>query len=138
MTYPTVLSVVAIEAFVALPLFAAVRVGMPRLARPLVAGAGVSGAWGAWILVVVLRGPAWMMALTLSVIALSSVSMAIAIHIATREEEEHRGPGWGDPPSPDPDAPVGGGGDGEPLWWPDFARHLAAYTAEREHEPVEC
>jgi hypothetical protein len=140
MTYPIVLCVVAVEAFVLLLLWIALRVSMARLFRPLVACSGLSGAWGAWVLVVVLRGPASMIALTVAVFALGSVATAIAIHLATRDEGEHHDGGPGGAPRSGPEAPGGGGGDGEPLWWPEFERQLAAYTARRERQrrAVKC
>jgi hypothetical protein len=133
MTYPIVLSVVAAEALALLLLCIALRVSMPRLARPLVACCGLSGAWGAWVLAV-LRGSASMIALTSVVFAVGSVATAIAIHFATCDAEEHEDGGAGRALRPDPEAPRGGGGDDEPLWWPEFERQLTAYSAERERE----
>lgn len=137
MSYPIVLCVMAAEALNLVLLWIALRARMPRIARPLVACAGLSGAWGAWVLAIVVHGPVWMMALTVSVFALSSVAMGIAIHLATYEDEDRHDGGAGGVPSPRPDAPQGGG-DNEPLWWPEFERQMAAYAArrERERQPV--
>lgn len=139
MSYPIVLCVVAVEALNLVLLWIALRVRMSRVARPLVACSGLSGAWGAWVLVIVVHGPVWMMALTVSVFALSSVAMGVAIHLATYEEEDRHDGGAGGAPSLSPEAPDGGGDD-EPLWWPEFERQLAAYAArlDRERQPVDC
>jgi hypothetical protein len=96
------------------------------------------GRLGAWVLVIVVHGPAWMMALTVSVFVLSSLAMGVAIYLATYEEEHHEG-GAGGAPSLSPEAPDGGGGD-EPQWWPEFERQVAAYAAlrDRERQPVDC
>jgi hypothetical protein len=113
-------------------------VRISRVARPLVACSGLSGAWGAWLLVIVVHGPGWMMVLPVSVFALSSVAMGVAIHLATYEEEDRHDGGAGGTPSLSPDA-QDGGGDDEPLWWPEFERRLAAYAArrDRERQPVD-
>ena len=139
MSYPIVLCVVAVEALNVVLLWIALRVRISRVARPLVACCGLSGAWGAWVLVIVVHAPVWMMAPTVSVFALSSVAMGVAIHLATCEEEDRHDGGAGGAPDPSPEAP-GGGGDGEPLWWPEFERQLAAYAArcDRERQPVDC
>jgi hypothetical protein len=139
MSYPIVLCVVAVEALNLVVLWVALRVSMSRVARPLVACLGLSGAWGAWILVIVVHGPLWMMALTGSVFGLSSVAMGFAIHLATYEEEDRHDGGGGGAPSLNPEAP-GGGGDDEPPWWPEFERQVAAYAArrDRERQPVDC
>jgi hypothetical protein len=141
MSYPIVLCVMAVEALNLALLWFALRVSISRVARPLVACAGLSGAWGAWILVIVVHGPMWMMALTGSVFALSSVAMGVALHIATREEQDQDdgGEGGGGVPSLGPEGP-GDGGNDEPLWWPEFERQLAVYAArrDREHQPVDC
>jgi hypothetical protein len=81
----------------------------------------------------------WMMAFTVSVFAVSSVAMAVSIYLATYEEEERHDGGAGGAPSPGPEPPDGGG-DGEPTWWPEFERQLAAYAArrDRERQPVDC
>jgi hypothetical protein len=132
MSYPIVLCVLAVEALNLALLWAARRLSIPRVVRPLVAGSGVSGAWGAWILTLVLRGPPSMLALTGAILALSSVAMGIAIHVATVEEEDGRDGGGGEPiasaegPSP--------GGGGEPVWWPEFQRQLADYAARQDRE----
>jgi hypothetical protein len=138
-SFPIVLCVVAVEALNLALLWIALRARMSRVARPLVACCGLSGAWGAWVLVVVLHAPAWMMALTVSVFALSSVATGVAIHLATKEEEDHDDGGAGPAPSLGPEAPDGGGGDG-PAWWPEFERQMAAYAArrDRERQPVDC
>jgi hypothetical protein len=133
MTYPIVLCVVAAEALALLLLWTALRVSMWRLARPLVACCGLSSAWGAWVLAV-LRGPASMIALTSAVFAIGSVVTAITIHLATCDTEDHDDGGTGGAPRSRPEAPDGGGGDGEPLWWPEFERELAAYAAQRERQ----
>ena len=136
MSYPTVLFVVAVEALNLVLLWIALRVRIPRVARPLVACCGLSGAWGAWILVIVAHGPAWMMALTVLVFAVSSVAMAVAIYLATYEEETRPDGGAGGAdgaPTVSPEAPDGGGAD-EPLWWPEFERQMAAYAARRDRE----
>ena len=137
MSYPIILCVVAVEALNLALLWIALRARIRRVARPLVACCGMSGAFGAWVLVIVLHGPVPMMALTVSVFALSSVAMGVAIHLATCEEEDHHDGGAGGAPSLSPEAP-GGGGDDEPLWWPEFERQMAAYAArrDREHQPV--
>jgi hypothetical protein len=139
MSYSIVLCVVAVEALNLVLLSIALRARISRVARPLVACCGLSGAWGAWVLIVVVHGPAWMMALTLSVFGLSSAALGIAIHLATYEEEDRRDGGAGGAPGLGPEAPDGGGGD-EPLWWPEFERQLAAYAArpDRERLPVDC
>jgi hypothetical protein len=133
MSYPIVFCVVAVEALNLVLLWIALRVRMSRVARPLVACSGLSGAWGAWVLVIVVHGPVWMMALTVSVFALSSVAMGVAIHLATYEEEDRHDGGAGGAPSLSPEAPDGGGDD-EPLWWPEFERQLAAYATRRDRE----
>jgi hypothetical protein len=139
MSYPIVLCVMAVEAVNVLLLWIGLRVSISRVARPLVVFCALSGAWGAWILVIVVHGPVWMMAVTGSVFALSSVAMAVAIHLATCEEEDRHDGGAGGAPSLSPQAPDGGGDD-EPLWWPEFERQLAAYAArrDRERQPVDC
>jgi len=139
MGYPTILCVVAVEALNVMLLWIALRVRISRVVRPLVACCGLSGAFGAWALVIVAHGPVWMMALTALVFALSSVAMGVAIYLATYEEEESDGGGAGGAPVLRPEAPDGGG-DGELLWWPEFERQLAAYAAQldREREPVDC
>jgi hypothetical protein len=139
MSYPIVLCCMAVEALNLVLLWIALRVGMSRVARPLVACCGLSGAWGAWVLVIVVHGPVWMMALTVSVFALSSVAMGAAIHLATCEEEDRHDGGAGGAPSLSPEAPDGGGDD-EPLWWPEFERQLTAFAARRDREgqPVDC
>jgi len=125
-----VLVVVAVEALNLALLWLALRLRISQVIRPLVAGAGLSGAWGAWVLVLVLHEPASMVALAASVFALSSVTMAIAIHLATVEEEDRQDGGGGVTPTVDHDG-SGGGGDEEPPWWPEFQRQLAAYAAQR-------
>jgi hypothetical protein len=139
MSYPIVLCIVAVEALNLVLLWIALRARISRVARPLVACSGLSGAWGAWVLVIVVHGPAWMVALTVSVFALSSVAMGVAIHLATYEEEDRDDGGAGGAPSLSPEAPEGGGDD-EPLWWPEFERQVAAYAArrDRERQPVDC
>lgn len=137
MTFPIVACVVATEALALFLLWVALRVSMPRLARPFVASAGLSLAWGAWVLIVVLHGPASMFALTLSAFAIASVATAISIHLATRDEEKRDGGDLGGGPDPLPEAPQGGG-NGEPPWWPEFERQVADYAAERERQPVNC
>lgn len=139
MSYPIVLCVVAVEALDLVLLWIALRGNISRVARPLVACCGLSGAWGAWVLVVVVHGPALMVALTISVFALSSVAMGIAIHLATSEEEDDQDGGAGEAPGLSPRAPDGGGDD-EPPWWPEFERQMAAYAAARrarERQPVD-
>jgi hypothetical protein len=133
MSYPIVLCVVAVEALNLVLLWVALRVNISRVARPLVACAGLSGAWGAWVLVIVLHWPLWMSALAGSVFALSSVAMGVAIHLATCEEEDRHDGGAGGAPCLNPEAPGGGGGD-EPVWWPDFEQQFAAYVARRDRE----
>ncbi len=137
MSYPLVLCVVAVEALNLVLLKIALRVKMSRVARPLVACSGLSGAWGTWVLVIVVHGPMWMMALTGSVFALSAVAMGIAIHLATCEEDDRNDGGAEEGPSLGPDGP-GGGGDDEPLWWPEFEQQLGAYAARRarDRQPV--
>lgn len=139
MSYPIVLCVVAVEALNLVLLWIALRARISRVARPLVACCGLSGAWGAWVLVVVVHGSVWMMAFTVSVFALSSVALGGAIHLATKEDEDRHDGGAGGAPSPSPETPDGGGDD-EPLWWPEFERQVAAYAArrDRERQPVEC
>ena len=138
MSYPIVLCVLAVEALNLALLWVALRVSISRVIRPLVACTGLSGAWGAWILVIVVHGPMAMMAFTGLVFAVSAVAMGIAIHRATCEEEDRHDGGGGGAPSLSPETP-GGGGDGEPLWWPEFERQLAAYAQrERERQPVDC
>lgn len=137
MSYPVVLCVVAVEALNLALLWIALRVSISRVARPLVACCGLSGAWGAWVLVIVVGGPVWMMALTVAVVAVSSVAMGVATYLATYEEEDRQDGGAGGAPSLGPKAP-GGGGDDEPLWWPEFERQVAAHVArrDRERQPV--
>ena len=138
MTYPIVACVVATEALALLLLWVALRVRMSRWVRPFVACCGLSGTWGAWVLVVVLHGPASMIALTLAAFAVGSVATAISIHLATRNEEEPLGGDDDEGPSCRPKAPVGGGGHDDPPWWPEFERQMAAYAThrERERQPV--
>ncbi len=88
MSYLIVLCVAAVEALSLVLLWIAVRVSIPRLARPLVACCGLSLAWGAWVLVLVLRAPMWMMGVTGPVLALGSVAMGLSLHLALCEEEE--------------------------------------------------
>lgn len=134
MTFPIAACVVATEALALLVLWVSLRVSMSRLARPFVACCGLSLAWGAWVLVVVLRGPAWIIGLTVFVFGLASVATAIAIHLATRnDEDQHRGDD-GEGPRSRPEAPVGGGEDVEPVWWPEFERQMADYAAHRERQ----
>jgi hypothetical protein len=137
MSYLIVLCVAAVEALNLVVLWIALRVSIPRVARPFVACCGLSLAWGAWVLMLVLRGPLWMMALTGSMLALSSVAMGLAIHLAILEEEGRHDGGAGVAPTVGPEAP-GGGGNDEPLWWPEFQRQVAAYAArrDRERQPV--
>jgi len=138
MGYPTILCVVAVEALNVVLLWIALRVRISRVVRPLVACCGLSGAFGAWALVIVAHGPVWMMALTALVFALSSVAMGVAIYLATYEEDSHE-EGEGGAPSRSPEGPDGGG-DREPPWWPEFERELDAYAAQRDRErqPVDC
>jgi hypothetical protein len=139
MSYPIVLCVVAVEALNLVLLWIALRARISRVARPLVACCGLSGAFGAWVQVIVLHGPMWMMVFTGSVFVLSSVAMGVAIHLATCEEEDRHDGGAGGAPSLGPEAPYDGG-DNEPLWWPEFEREVAAYAArrDRERQPVGC
>jgi len=138
MSYPIILCVVAVEALNLVLLWIALRAPISRVARPLVACCGLSGAWGAFVLVIVVPGPAWMTAFTVSVFAVSSVAMAVAIYLATYEEDSHE-EGEGGAPSRSPEGPDGGG-DREPPWWPEFERELDAYAAQRDRErqPVDC
>lgn len=136
MSYPIILCVLAVEAVSLVLLWVALRVSISRALRPLVAGFGLSGAWGAWILVLVLRWPLPMMALTGAMFALSSVVMGIAIHIATVEVEGRQDGGGGGAPTVSPEGP-GGGENDDPVWWPEFEREVAAYaTRDRESELV--
>jgi hypothetical protein len=132
MSYPIVLCVLAVEALNLVALWAGLRLSISRVARPLVAGAGLSGAWGAWILTLVLRGPPSMLGLTGAVLALSSVGMGIAIYLATMEEpkggEEDGGAPIATAEGPSPD------GSGEPVWWPEFQSQLADYAARQDRE----
>lgn len=139
MSYPIVLCVVAVEALDLVLLWVALRARISRVARPLVACFGLSGCWGAWVLVVVVNAPVWMIVFTASVFALSSVTLAVAIHLATYEEEDGHDGGEGGAPSLGPEAPDGGGND-EPPWWPEFERQVAAYAArrDRQRQPVDC
>jgi hypothetical protein len=139
MSFPIVVCVVAVEALNLVLLWVALGMSISRLARPLVACSGLAGAWGAWVLVIVVHGPLWMMVLTGLVFGLSAVAMGIAIHLATCEEERRDDGGAGGAPSPSPELP-GGGGDDEPLWWPEFERQVAAYAVrrDRERQPVDC
>ena len=139
MSYPIVLCVLAVEALSLALVWIALRVGMARVARPLVVCCGLSGAFGAWVQVVVMHGPMWLMGFTGSVFVVSSVAMGVAIHLATYEEEDRPDGGAGGAPSRSPDAPDRGGDD-EPLWWPEFERQVAAYAArrDRERQPVDC
>ncbi len=139
MSFPLVLCIMAVEAANLMLLWIALRASISRFARPLVACCGLSGAWGAWVLVIVVHGPAWMMGVTGSVFAVSAVAMGIAIHLATSVEEDADDGGGGGAPYLQPEAP-GGGGDDEPLWWPEFERQVAAYAArqKRERQPVDC
>jgi hypothetical protein len=138
-SYPIVLWVVAVETLSLALVWIALRARIPRVARPLVACVGLSGAFGAWVQVIVVHGPVLMMAATVSVFALSSVAMGVAIHLATCEEADRHDGGTGGAPSLSPEAPDGGG-DYEPLWWPEFERQVAAYAARRDREPqpVDC
>lgn len=138
-SYPIVLCVMALAGLNLLLLWSALRMRLSPVVRVSVACAGVSGAWGLWVLMLVLRGPVWMLALTGSVFALSSVAMGIAIHLATLEEGDRRNGGRGGAATVGPEGPQGGGND-EPVWWPEFQRQLAAYAAprDRERQPVDC
>jgi hypothetical protein len=137
MSYLIVLCVAAVETLSLVLLWTALRVSMPRVARPFVACCGLSLGWGAWILVLVLRGPLWMMGVTGSVLALSSAATGFALHLALSDEEEDHDGGAGVAPTVGPEVP-GGGGDDEPPWWPEFERQVAAYAArrDRERQPV--
>ena len=139
MSYAIVLFIVAVEAVNLALLWLALRLSISRVTRPLLASFGLSGAWGAWVLVIVVHGPVGMMAFTGLVFALSSVAMGVAIHLATCEEEDRHDGGAGGAPSVSPEAPDGGG-DVEPLWWPEFERQVAAYAARRDRvrQPVDC
>jgi hypothetical protein len=139
MSYLIVLCVIAVEALNVVLLWIALRMRIARVARPLIACFGLCGAWGAFVLAIVVHGPGWMMALTVSAFALSSVALGVAIHLATCEEEDRHDGGAGGAPRLSPEAPDGGGGD-EPLWWAEFERQLAAYAArrDRERQPVDC
>jgi hypothetical protein len=140
-----IVSVGAAEALVVLLLRTALTgTTISRVARPLVACLGVSCAWGAWVLAVVVRAPWWMMAVTVGFSLLGSTGLGVAIHLATREEGGEAGGGdTGGGPELNPESPGGGGGDAQPEWWPDFERQLAAYAAQQERvqrsrQPVEC
>jgi hypothetical protein len=139
MSYPIVLCVVAVEVLNLVLLWIALRARISRVLRPLIACCGLSSAWGAWVLVIVVGGGVWMMALTVSVFAVSSLAMAAAIYLATCDEEDRHDGGAGGSPSLTPEAPDGGG-DGGPPWWPEFERQLAAYAARRDRgrQPVDC
>jgi hypothetical protein len=139
MSYPIVLTVVAVEAVTLLLLWIALRVSISRVIRPLIAFCGLSCAWGAWVLVILVHGPVSMMAFAGLMFALGSVTMGVSIHLATDEAQEPQDPGAGGAPRLSPEAP-GGGGDDEPVWWPEFERQMAAYAArlERDRQPVDC
>jgi hypothetical protein len=139
MSYLIVLCLVVIEALNLALLWVALRARISRVARPVVACCGLSGAWGAWMLVIVVHWPVWIMGLTSSVFALSSIAMGVAIHLATREEEDRDDGGAGGAPMLNPQAPDDDGGD-EPPWWPEFEREVAAYAARRrrQRQPVDC
>jgi hypothetical protein len=133
-SYLIVLLVLAVEALNLVLLWVALRGSMPRWVRPVVASVGLSGAWGAWILALVIPPPGWLMALTVTVFAVSSVAMGISIHLATVEEEDRHEGGGPSAPAPSPESPDGGPND-EPLWWPDFERQVAAYAEQHDREP---
>ncbi len=145
MSYQTIVSVSAAEAITVLLLWTALtRPTISRYARPVLACLGVSSAWGAWVLVVVLRSHWWMIGVTSGFFLLSSVGLGVAIHLATREEGgEADGGDAGGGPRRSPEDPCGGGGDAQPEWWPEFERQLADYSAEqaavgRSRQPSEC
>lgn len=131
-----ILLVAAVEALTLLLLWTALAGRrVPRLARPLVACVGVAAAYGAWAMVLLVRGPSWMVALTSACIAFGSAAMALALHAVTREEEDGGGGGdVGGGPGPEPEPPGDGGGDIEPPWWPEFERQLASYVARTERK----
>lgn len=133
-SYLIVFCVVAVEALNLALLWIALRGNISRVVRPLVAACGVSGAWGAWVLALVLRTPLWMVALTGTVLAVGSVAMGMAIHLATVEEKDRDDGGGGGAPVLLPSGP-GGGPDDEPPWWPEFERELEAFAAQRDREP---
>jgi hypothetical protein len=139
MNYPIVVCLVAIEALNLALLWVALRSRISRVARPLVACCGLSGAWGAWMLAIVVHWPVGMMGLTIAVFALSSIAMGVAIHLATREEADRDDGGAGGAPILSPQAPDDDGGD-EPPWWPEFEQQVASYAARRhrERQPVDC
>lgn len=132
MSFSIVLCVVAVQALSLGLLWIALRVSMARVVRPLIAVGGVSGAWAAWLLVLVFRGPPSMWILAGSVFAVSAVALGITIHLATVEEERPNG-GEGGAPTVSPAGPSGGGDD-EPPWWPEFQREVAEYAARRERD----
>lgn len=133
--YLIVLCVIAVEALNLALLWLALRLDISRAMRPLLAGLGLSGAWGAWILVLVLGAPLGMTLITGLVFAASSVVMGITIHLATVEEERPDGGGGEAAPS-SPLAPQGGGA-GDPPWWPAFQLQMTEYAALQasEREP---
>lgn len=134
-SYLIVILVVAVEALNLVLLWTALRANIARAVRPLVAGGGLSGAWGAWILVFVLHAPLDMLILTGVVFGISSVVMGIAIHLATVEPDDGQRGGGGGAPTVSPEGPSGGEDD-DLAWWPEFQRDVAAYVADqdREHE----
>jgi hypothetical protein len=140
MSYSMILSIAAVEAFTVLLLWTALMSRrLPRLARPFLACVGVAAAYGVWALVLLVRGPGWMVAVASLIIGLGSATLALAIYHVTREEEEGGGGGdVGGGPDPQPEPPRDGGGDPQPAWWPEFERKLAAYVAARERERAAC
>jgi hypothetical protein len=138
-SYLIVLLILAVEALNLVLLWLALRGSISRWVRPVVACVGLSGSWGAFVLVLVVPPPVWLMGLTIAVFAVGSVAMGISIHLATVEEEDRHEGGGASPPASTPETP-GGGPDDEPLWWPEFQRQVSAYAEqhEREPEPVDC
>jgi hypothetical protein len=137
MSYLIILCVAAVEALNLVLLWIALRVSIPRAARPLFACCGLSLGWGAWILALVLRAPMWMVVVTGFLLALSSVAMGLSLHLALSEDEEEQDGGAGLARGVGPEAP-GGAGDDEPAWWPEFQQQAADYAArlDRERQPV--
>jgi hypothetical protein len=133
-----IVSVAAAEAMMVLLLWIALmRPGIPRIFRPLIALVGLSCAWGAWVVALLVPAPLWITVLAGGFFALSSAGLGVAIHLATREETREAGGGdTGGYRGLDPESPSGGGGDPQPEWWPDFERELAGYAAQQK-QPAE-
>lgn len=73
--------------------------------------------------------PVWPLSIDVAVLLLSLAGGIALLYHATLETGEDQDHGRGGRRRPVPDAPRPDGG-GDPVWWPEFERELARYTAE--------